>query len=181
MYPGTPLELLRIVDRMAGLTQGKVDAALLRVEVTSPGLHTELLLEEERVVVMAPDSPLAALSHITLADLAAHPIAVNTVYGTTTPDLWPQENRPATFVEVSNTDEWLMAIAAGRAVGITTTATPSNHTHPTLVYRRFTDAPPVPVVLAWREGPGHPAIRDLVRLAHEVLADEQALGRQEHV
>ncbi|MFF4503063.1 hypothetical protein [Streptomyces sp. NPDC001401] len=55
-------------------------------------------------------------------------------------------------------------------MGISTTATPSNHTHPSLVFRPLVDAPPVPVVLAWREGPGHPAVPDLPVLAHEVSA-----------
>ncbi|MEV6953031.1 LysR substrate-binding domain-containing protein [Streptomyces sp. NPDC051183] len=168
-HPGTPLELLRIDDRTAGLTQGKVDAALLRGAVTPAGLRTELLLSERRVVVMPADSPLAALPQVTLADLVAHPIALNTVSGTTTPDLWPATDRPTATIEVTNTDEWLMAIAAGRAVGVTTSATPSNHIHPSLVYRPLADAPTVPVFLAWREGPGHPAIPHLVALAHEVL------------
>ncbi|MEU7134932.1 LysR substrate-binding domain-containing protein [Streptomyces sp. NPDC046261] len=168
--PGIPLELLRVDDRTAGLTQGKVDAALLRGAVTSPGLRTQLLLSEERVVVMPADSPLAALPRVTLADVAAHRIALNTVSGTTTMDLWPPTARPVATVDVTNTDEWLIAIAAGRAVGISTSATPSNHTHPALVYRPLADAPPVPVVLAWREGLGHPALPDLLALAHEVLA-----------
>ncbi|MEV6227671.1 LysR family transcriptional regulator [Saccharopolyspora shandongensis] len=168
--PRIPLELLRIDDRTAGLTQGKVDAALLRGAVTWPGLRTELLLSEERVVVMAADSPLAALPRVTLADLAAHPIALNTVSGTTTLDLWPPTARPAATIEVTNTDEWLIAIAAGRAVGVSTSATPSSHTNPSLVYRPLADAPAVPVVLAWREGLGHPAIPDLLALAREVLA-----------
>ncbi|MDG4858602.1 LysR family transcriptional regulator [Streptomyces sp. T-3] len=168
-HPGTPLELLRIDDRTAGLTQGKVDAALLRGAVTSAGLRTELLLMEERMVVVPADSPLATLPRVTLADLATHPIAVNTVSGTTTPALWPPTARPSSTIEVSNTDEWLIAIAAGRAVGVTTSATASNHAHPSLVYRPLADAPTVPVVLAWREGFGHPAIPDLVALAHEVI------------
>ncbi|MFD9907917.1 LysR family transcriptional regulator [Streptomyces sp. NPDC059063] len=170
-HPGTPLELLRVDDRTAGLTQGKVDAALLRGAVTAPGLRTELLLEEERYVVMAADSPLAGLDRVTLTDLAAHPVALNTVSGTTTLDLWPPDARPTATIEVTNTDEWLIAVAAGRAVGVTTAATPSNHAHPSLVYRLLEDTPPVPLVLAWREGGGHPAIRDLVTLAHEVLAE----------
>ncbi|WP_370420906.1 LysR family transcriptional regulator [Streptomyces sp. QH1-20] len=169
-HPGTPLELLRIDDRTAGLTRGEVDAALLRGAVTSPGLRIEPLLSETRVVVMPADSPLAALPRVTLADLAGRPIAVNTVSGTTTMDLWPPTARPVATIEVTNTDEWLMAIAAGRALGVSTSATPSNHAHPALVYRPLADAPTVPVVLAWREGPGHPAIPDLVALAHEVLA-----------
>ncbi|RNG26091.1 LysR family transcriptional regulator [Streptomyces botrytidirepellens] len=173
-HPGTPLELLRIDDRTAGLTQGKVDAALLRGEVTADGLRTELLTSEERVVVMPADSPLAALPRVTLADLAAHPIALNTVSGTTTMDLWPPTARPVAAIEVTNTDEWLIAIAAGRAVGISTSATPSHHTHPSLVFRPLTDAPAIPVVLAWREGLGHPAIPNLVALAHQVIAADGA-------
>ncbi|OKH99140.1 LysR family transcriptional regulator [Streptomyces sp. CB02923] len=168
--PGTPLELLRIDDRTAGLTQGRTDAALLRGDVTAVGLRTEPLMSEERVVVMPADSPLAALPRITLADLAAYTIALNTVSGTTTMDLWPPTARPVAAVEVTNTDEWLIAIAAGRSVGISTSATPSNHMHPSLVHRPLADAPPVLVVLAWREGPGHPAVPDLLALARQVLA-----------
>ena len=172
--PDVPLQLLRIDDRTAGLTQGKVDAALLRGTVSPSGLCTELLMSEERVVVMPSDSPLAALPEIGLTDLAAHPIALNTVSGTTTMDLWPPTARPARTIEVTNTDEWLIAIAAGRAVGISTTATPGNHTHPSLVYRPLVDAPRVPVVLAWRAGPVHPAVPDLLALAHEVVAAGRA-------
>lgn len=168
--PGVPLELLRVDDRTAGLTQGKVDAALLRGAVAAPGLRTELLRMEERVVVMPEDSPLAALPRLTLADLTARPIALNTVSGTTTAELWPSAARPAATLEVTNTDEWLIAIAAGRAVGVTTSATPGNYAHPALVYRPLVDAPPVPLVLAWREGLGHPAVPDLVTLVHEILA-----------
>jgi len=139
--------------------------------VTAAGLRTEPLRHEERVAVMPADSPLAALPRVTLADLAAHPIALNSVSGTTTPDLWPPAARPRRTVDVSNTDEWIMAIAAGRALGVSTSATPSSHAHPSLVYRPLADAPPVPLVIAWRDGPGHPAIPDLVALAHEILAE----------
>ncbi|AEW99501.1 LysR family transcriptional regulator [Streptantibioticus cattleyicolor] len=168
--PGIPLELLRVDDRTAGLTQGKVDAALLRGPVTTAGIRTELLLREERVVVMAADSPLAAFPRLTLADLAPHPIALNTVSGTTTMDLWPPSARPTATVEVTNTDEWLIAIAAGRAVGVSTSATPSTHARPSLIYRPLLDAPAVPVVLAWRDGLAHPAVPDLLALTRQILA-----------
>ncbi|WP_189174732.1 LysR family transcriptional regulator [Streptomyces lasiicapitis] len=173
-HPDVPLELRRIDDRTAGLTQGKVDVALLRGEVTAPGLVTELLLHEERVAAVPAGSELAEHDSLTLADLAAWPIAMNTVAGTTTPDLWPAAARPTAAIEVTNTDEWLTAIAAGRAVGITTSATRHLHAHPAIAYRPLTDAPPVPLLLAWRSGtPAHPAVPDLVRLAHEVVAAEQ--------
>ncbi len=176
VHPGVPLELRRIDDATAGLTRGAVDVALLRGTVTAPGIATRLLLREERVAVVSADSPLAALPRVTLADLATRPIALNTVSGTTTMDLWPPTARPPGAIEVTNTDEWLIAIAADRAVGVSTTATPRNHTHPSLVYRPLVDAPAVPVVLAWREGPGHPAVPDLVALAYEVVAGDGAGG-----
>lgn len=170
-HPDVPLELRRIDDRFAGLAQGKVDVALLRGHVTGPGLVTLELLTEERVAVVPADSDLAGRDTLTLADLAAWPVAMNIVAGTTTLDLWPADARPVAAVEVTNTDEWLTAIAAGRAVGVSTSATPGMHTHPAIAYRPLTDAPGVPLVLVWRGGtPGHPAIPDLVALVREVVA-----------
>ncbi|MCF2526582.1 LysR family transcriptional regulator [Yinghuangia soli] len=172
--PDMPLDVLRIDDRTAGLVQGRVDAALLRGDFPAAGLRSEVLMWEERVAAMPADSPLAALPRVTLADLAAHPIALNVVFGSTTLDLWPPDARPAAVLEVANTDEWLVAIAAGRAVGVSTSATPVNHNNPALVYRPLVDAPPVPLALAWRQEPGHPGIPALLELAHQVIADARA-------
>ncbi|MFB8166626.1 LysR family transcriptional regulator [Kitasatospora purpeofusca] len=171
-HPDQPLELRRIDDRTAGLARGRADVALLRGEVTEPGLVTELLLEEERVAAVPADSELAGRATLTLADLAARPVALNTVAGTTTLDLWPAGARPPATVEVDNTDEWLTAIAGGRAVGVSTAATPRLHSHPMIAYRPLTDAPPVPLFLALRaDTPPHPAVPALVRLIRELLSD----------
>ncbi|MFD3944902.1 LysR family transcriptional regulator [Streptomyces sp. NPDC058579] len=170
--PGTPLELRRFDDRTAGLLSGKVDAALLRGPFEAPGLISELLRWEERVAVLPIGSPLAARDTLTLAALAERPIALNPTAGTTTLGLWPEDTRPATAVEVSNHDEWLTVVAAGRAVGVSTRATPASYLHPSLVHRPLTDAPPVPVHLVWRALDHHPSLPDLVALAHAVLAAE---------
>ncbi|MER5182862.1 LysR family transcriptional regulator [Streptomyces sp. NPDC002896] len=169
-HPDVPLDLLRIDDRSAGLTRGAVDVALLRGTVDAPGLVTELLTTERRVAALPADSPLVARPRLTLADLAHQTIAINTVSGTTTLDLWPGDRRPTATITVANTDDWLAAIAAGRAVGVTTTATTGMHPHPGVAYVPLVDAPRVPVVLAWRDAAGHPALRDLVALAHEVAS-----------
>ncbi|GAA1971372.1 hypothetical protein GCM10009838_33340 [Catenulispora subtropica] len=66
------------------------------------------------MAVVAADCDLAAREHLALADLVGRPIAVNTVAGTTTLDLWPAAARPAETIEVTNTDDWLTVIAAGR-------------------------------------------------------------------
>ncbi|MDI3388710.1 LysR family transcriptional regulator [Streptomyces sp. B-S-A8] len=169
-HPETPLELLRIDDRTAGLTQGRADVALLRAPLLAPGFVSEPLLTERRVAVVAADSELAGRPELTLAELADQPVAINTVSGITNLDLWPATRRPTSVVSVTNTDDWHAAIAAGRAIGVTPESTPRTNAHPAVVYRPLVDAPDVPVLLAWRERGGHPAVQDLVALARETVA-----------
>lgn len=166
--PQTPLELLRIDDRTAGLARGEVDAAVLRGQVETPGLVTELLFMEPRVAAVTSDGPLAVKEELTLADLAAGPVLVNPVSGITTLALWPEEERPVTEVTVTNTDDWLAAIAAGRGAGVSVVSTAEMHPHPGVTYRPLPDAPPVPVLLAHRVGPQHPALPALRDLAREL-------------
>ncbi|MFJ6634444.1 LysR family transcriptional regulator [Streptomyces sp. NPDC091376] len=167
-HPDTPLELLRIDDRTAGLARGEVDAAVLRGTVDTPGLVTALLFTEPRVAAVTSDGPLADRAALTLDDLASGPIVLNTVSGLTTLDLWPPGSRPATTLTVGNTDDWLTAIAAGRGAGASAASTAQMHPHPGVTYRLLTDAPPVPVVLAWRATAPHPALGALAALAREL-------------
>ncbi|MGW0699548.1 LysR family transcriptional regulator [Streptomyces sp. NPDC002867] len=167
-HPETPLELLRIDDRTAGLTSGRVDAAVLRGPVDTPGLVTALLFTEARVAAVTADGPLAARTTLTLADVATGPVVLNTGSGMTTPDLWPPDARPAGTLTVGNTDDWLTAIAAGHGAGVSAASTAELHTNPGVAYRPLTDAPPVPVLLAWRATSPHPAITALLHLARQV-------------
>ncbi|MEU1492151.1 LysR family transcriptional regulator [Streptomyces sp. NPDC005776] len=173
-HPRTPLELRRIDDRTAGLSRGEVDAALLRGPVDAPGLVTEVLYEEERVAAVAADGPLAARATLRLADLATGTVVLNTVSGTTTPELWPPSARPSATLTVANTDDWLAAIAAGRGSGVSAASTAGMHPHAGVAYRPLADAPPLPVVLARRDAPGHPALADLAALAREIVARSAA-------
>ncbi|WP_443080537.1 LysR family transcriptional regulator [Streptomyces sp. PTD5-9] len=175
-HPRTPLELLRIDDRTAGLTRGDVDAALLRGPVTVPGLVTEVLFEEPRVAAVAADGPLAARAALRLADLADGTVVLNTVSGTTDLELWPPDARPAATRTVANTDDWLTAIAAGRGAGVSAASTAEMHPHSGVAYRPLVDAPPLPVVLARRDAPGHPALADLLALAHEIVRSRPPHG-----
>jgi len=182
-YPATPLELLRIDDRTAGLTRGEVDAALLRGPVEAPGLVTEVLFTEARVAAVTADGPLASVTSLRLADLAGGPVVLNTVSGTTTPALWPPEARPAATLTVANTDDWLTAIAAGRGHGVSAASTAAMHPHPGVAYVPLDDAPGIPVLLARRDGPGHPALPKLAALAREIVARHsahQAPARRPH-
>jgi DNA-binding transcriptional LysR family regulator len=166
--PDVPLELRRIEDRTAGLSRGEVDAALLRGPVTTPGIRTEPLMEP-RLAAVPAGTPLAARSRLTLGDLAGYPVVLSTASGTTTTDLWPASIRPEATIEVASTDEWLAAIVAGKAVGVTTTATASMHPYPGIAYRPLAGAADLAVSLAWTHPPTHPAIAKLVTLAREVI------------
>ena len=169
-HPDTPVQLLRVDDRTAGLDRGAVDVAVIRGEIDLPAevrtaVRTVVLRLEARVAAVAADSPLARKARLTRHDLVAEPIAVNTIAGRTALGLWPADDTPDRIVEVANTDDWIAAIAAGHAVGVTTTATAATYPNPAVAYRPLDGVPPVPVHLAWKEPPSHPAVPDFIALA----------------
>jgi DNA-binding transcriptional LysR family regulator len=173
-HPDQPLHVRQVADRTAGLAGGEVDVALLRGPVDDPALHVRLLREEPRVAAMAPDCRLADRTEVVLADLAGEPVVLNRQYGTTTLQLWPATGRPARTVDVGDTDEWLTAIALGRGVGVTPASTAFFHSRPDVRYVPVRDAPPVPLLLAWRRSSIHPALPDFLRLAADVLGGDRS-------
>jgi DNA-binding transcriptional LysR family regulator len=168
-HPDVPLELRRIDDdTTGGLGTGRVDVAVLRSRPDRAGIQVEALPPERRLAAVPSDTELAARESLTLADLADRAIAINAVIGTTRLDLWPRGHAPTETVVTWNTDDWLAAIAGGRAVGVTTVATPVMRPHPGVTYLPLTDAPPVGVYLAWREPRTHPAVPELLALIREL-------------
>ena len=177
-HPETPLQLLRVDDRTAGLDRGAVDVAVIRGEVDLPaGVSAVVILLEPRVAAVAADSPLARQARLTLHDLSTKAIAVNTVAGTATLGLWPPEDAPTGTVEVANTDDWVAAIAAGHAVGVTTTATAATYPNPAVAYLPLIDVPAVTVSLAWKQPPSHPAVPDFIALARRLIPAPPASDR----
>ena len=182
-HPDTPLELVRVESRDGGLAAGAVDAALVRGPVTAARMRW--LRAEPRAAAVPVESPLADRSVVTLADLAAYPVVVNPVSGTTTAELWPPGDRPST-VPVGSTEEWLAAIAAGRGVGISSSATALLHGFPGVAFVALGAAPGLPVpdldlAIAWNDPPTHPMVSDLVALAVATVApggDPQVTGRR---
>ena len=178
-HPEISLEVLRFDDDTSGgLGSGRVDVAVLRTRdvgvgggedsTEGPGIRAEALAPEPRLAAVPSGTPLAAREHLALADLADLPIAINAVVGTTTMDLWPAGHAPTETVVVANTDDWITAIAGGRAVGVTSVATRSMRPHPGVTYLPLPAAPPVDVYLAWREPRTHPAVGELLALVREL-------------
>lgn len=156
-HPEIPLVLRRFDDRLAGLTRGASDIAVIRGEVDAPHLQLEHLYDEPRCVVLATNHRLATETTVTMADLASEPLVVNTVSGTITPALWPGPERPRVVRRLTTVEDWLIAISAGQGIGLSVLSTAVLHGQPGLAFVPVPDAPTMPVSLAWRPGPGHPA------------------------
>ncbi|WP_129296121.1 LysR family transcriptional regulator [Streptomyces lydicus] len=197
---GAGVRLVRRDSPLAGLETGESDIAVLRGEVPQgAGLRTTALLHEPRVAAV-PRMPLAAGSrtggrtpgragkdHLTdaraaalravarrrvldWAELAGLPLVVNTVTGSTRPELWPAGRRPQLSCTAGNVDEWLEAVAAGHGVGVAPEPVARRHTHPGIRYLRLKNAPAVPVHLALPARDAHPPAERFFALAARTRA-----------
>ncbi|BEP14605.1 LysR family transcriptional regulator [Acidothermaceae bacterium B102] len=169
-HPDVALEVHRVDERSAGLTSGAVDVAIRRDHVDEPGVRVEAVFDEGRMAAVPAVSVLATRATLTLADLTGEVIALVPAIGTTTMDLWPASGRPARSVEVTNTDEWLMAIASGEAVGVTPESTPTQHPHPGVRFVPMPEAPRLTVTLVWPATHAHPALAAFVATVHRCVA-----------
>lgn len=162
-HPETDLHLVRANSTSAGLAEGVCDLAVVRRPLDDRRFDAAIVGLERRLCAMAADDPLARRRSVRLADLAGRTLLVDRRTGTTTPDLWPAEARPATE-ETHDVDDWLNIIATGRCVGITAESTANQYPRPGVVYRPVRDAEPIAVRLAWWRDDRHPAARPVLEL-----------------
>jgi len=148
-HPGSSLLLVQSGTPTAGLTDGDVDLSVLRRPVDDPRVRTALLGTERRYAAVAADDVLARRRSLSLNDFSGRTVAVDSLTGTTSEELWSSSGGPAATRTVRGIEDWLTVIAAGQAVGMSSEATAAQHRRPGVVYRPVRDAPPVPVWLAW--------------------------------
>ncbi|MFF9900259.1 LysR family transcriptional regulator [Streptomyces longispororuber] len=153
---GASVRLVRRDEPLAGLTAGACDIAVVRGDLPE-GVRGRVLLREPRVAVLARASDaLAGRRVVDWAELAAHRLVVNTVTGTTRPELWPAGRRPELACTADNFDEWLEAVAADHGIGVAPEPVARRYAHPGLRYVRLKNAPPVEVHLAVPAHDPHP-------------------------
>ncbi|GLW50375.1 LysR family transcriptional regulator [Streptomyces sp. NBRC 14336] len=162
-HAGTDLQLVRVNSPTAGLAEGACDLSVVRRPLDDRRFDTALVGLERRLCAVADDDPLARRRSVRLADLAGRTLLVDRRTGTTTPELWPPDTRPATE-ETHDVDDWLTVIATGRCVGMTAEATAHQYPRPGVVYRPVRDAEPIAVRLAWWRDDPHPATQAAVEL-----------------
>ncbi|AZP21742.1 LysR family transcriptional regulator [Streptomyces aquilus] len=161
--PETDLHLVRVNSPTAGLAEGACDLAVVRRELDDRRFESAIVGLERRLCAMAADDPLARRRSVRMADLAGRTLLVDRRTGTTTPDLWPAEARPATE-ETHDVDDWLTVIATGRCVGMTAESTANQYPRPGVVYRPVRDGEPIAVRLAWWRDDPHPATQAVMEL-----------------
>ncbi|MGY5014967.1 LysR family transcriptional regulator [Streptomyces sp. 900105755] len=166
-HPGTELHLVRVNTASAGLGEGGCDLALLRRPLEDRRFDSAIVGLERRLCALAADDPLARRRTVRLADLTGKVLLVDRRTGTTTPELWPPESRPV-VEETHDVDDWLTAIGAGRAVGVTAESTANQYPRPGIVYRPVRDAAPVAVRLAWWRDDPHPAHQAVLELLSDL-------------
>ncbi|MFD7664487.1 LysR family transcriptional regulator [Streptomyces sp. NPDC059788] len=157
---GAGVRLVRRDTPLAGLDTGESDIAVLRGDAPPDAdVRTRVLLHEPRVAAvgrLGATGPLARRRVLDWAELADHPLVVNTVTGSTRPELWPAGRRPRLACTADNFDEWLEAVAAGHGVGVAPREVAERHTHPGIRFVRLKNAPPVTVRLALPTRGAHP-------------------------
>ncbi|WP_329342058.1 LysR family transcriptional regulator [Streptomyces sp. NBC_00663] len=159
----TELHLVRVNSTTAGLAEGACDLAVVRRALDDRRFESAIVGLERRLCAMAADDPLARRRSVRMADLAGRTFLVDRRTGTTIPDLWPPETRPATE-ETHDVDDWLNVISTGRCVGMTAESTANQYPRPGVVYRPVRDGEPIAVRLAWWRDDPHPATQAVMEL-----------------
>ncbi|MFE7645866.1 LysR family transcriptional regulator [Streptomyces phaeoluteigriseus] len=162
-HPDTDLHLVRVNSASAGLAGGACDLAVLRRPLVDRRFDSVIIGLERRLCALAADDPLAGRRSVRLADLGGRTLLIDRRTGTTTPDLWPPDSRPATE-ETHDVDDWLTVISSGRCVGMTAESTAHQYPRPGVVYRPVRDAEPVAVRLTWWRDDPHPSTQPVIEL-----------------
>lgn len=154
----------------AGLTDGDVDAALVRMPF--PGqdaLRTEVLFSEPRWVALPAGHPLAVREVIPFRELWDEPFVAAPPGSGRWRDYWlatdEREGHPVRIGAVTDRpDDWLSAIANGYGMALAPASAARFHARPGIVYRPVSGIGPSQVGVAWaRADDTDPVVQDFVR------------------
>ncbi|WP_158885872.1 LysR family transcriptional regulator [Amycolatopsis anabasis] len=154
----------------AGLADGDVDAALLRLPF--PGqeiLRVEVLLTEPRWVALPTGHPLATRDEIAFHELWDEPFVATPPETGRWRDYWlatdERDGRPPRIGAVTEQpDAWLSAIANGYGIALAPESAARFYARPGVTYRPVIGVSPSQVGVAWAPaGDTNPVIQDFVR------------------
>ncbi|MFP5023321.1 LysR family transcriptional regulator [Pseudonocardia phyllosphaerae] len=171
--PRARLEL--VTGRFSGelaedLRADRVDAALIRTPVDDTGLEVRELTRQRLMAALPEEHPLAARTELALAELArepfvAYPAARMALLRTAVDAACLHAGfAPRIEQEAPETHTLLSLVGAGVGVGLALEATADLGT-PGVVLVELTDAPEVPLALAWKRDAGNPVLPALLDAA----------------
>lgn len=169
-WPQTEARLVRHTSPTSGLAEGACELAVVRSEPEDKRFATAIVGLERRMCALSTADPLARRRSVRLAQLSDRTLLVDRRTGTTRPELWPAAIRPAT-AEVDDLDDWLILVAGGECIGVTSEATAHQYRRPGVVYRPVRDAEPIAVRLAWWRDDPHPATPAVIDLVSTLYRD----------
>lgn len=161
-------------DPTAGLADGDVDAALLRLPFPGQdGIRVAELLTEPRWVALPSAHPLVARDEIPFHELWDEPFVAAPAATGWWRDYWlaadERDGRPVRVGAVTeHPDEWLSAIANGYGIALAPRSAARFYSRPGVTYRPVTGVSPSRVGVAWApSADGDPVVQDFVRCCLE--------------
>lgn len=158
----------------AGLADGEVDAALLRLPFPRQDtLRVRVLFTEPRRVALPTNHPLASREEIPFRDLWDEPFVAAPTETGRWREYWlaadEREGHPVRIGAVTDQpDDWLSAIANGYGIALAPESAARFYARPGVIYRSVTDVSPSRVGVAWAAASdGNPIVQDFVRCCLE--------------
>ncbi|HEU0236167.1 MAG TPA: LysR substrate-binding domain-containing protein [Candidatus Limnocylindrales bacterium] len=158
-------------DPTAGLYDGTSDVAFIFGPLPIAGLSSVTLLEEDRLLALRPEHPLAERSTVTADELTALPWL--RVPGPAGPwaAFWfrrPEEGPVGPVIRTA--DEWVTAVEAGRGAAFTIPAVMQNFATARIRTIPIEGLSPAHLLLAWRAKSRDPLLAAFVSRANALLA-----------
>jgi DNA-binding transcriptional LysR family regulator len=162
-------------DPTAGLTEGSVDAAFLRLPVIAPELAIESLTSERRVAVLHASHPLADRERISIADLLDEHWLQMPGRDRAWRDFWLASSHragvaPLLGPEVHTIEEQLTATAIGGYVSLTPESVAAYYPRPAIRYVLVDDVEPSEIAIAWRRDDDRANVREFVASVRDTAA-----------
>ena len=157
-------------DPSAGLADGRVDVAFIFGPLPVAGLSSITLVQEDRVLAIRPEHPLAERAVVNADDLRELPWLRVPADRGPWPTFWFRNKGDGPVGPIIKTaDEWVTAIESGRGVAFTMPTVMQNFTTARLRVVPIEGLPPAEVLLAWRSDRDGPLVRALVESADLAL------------
>lgn len=161
-------------DPSAGLADGSVDAAFIFGPLPVEGLSSMTLVQEDRVLAIRPEHPLAARTVVNADDLRDLPWLRAPADRGPWPAFWFRRQGDGPVGPIIKTaDEWVTAIEAGRGVAFTMPTVMQNFTTARVTVVPIDGLPPAEVLLAWRSGRDEPLVNALLESAEIALRGQR--------